>query len=158
MIGRIYKLQCKITSKFYIGSTIHTLAYRLKKHRSASKELGKQTSPIYTHFRAVGWENATMNLIEEVTFEARRDLLEIEKIEILKYLGQDICLNRNRPTQTREEKLLMDKDQGKIRRQLNKEKDRLNLKEWRKNNPEKWREQTKRFNEKKKQKQVEQPR
>ena len=155
MIGRIYKLECKLTSKFYICSTIHNLVYRLKKHRSSSKEIRKQNSPLYSHFREVGWNNANMSLIKEVTFESRRDLLEMEKVEILKFLGDELCLNHNRPLQTLEEKLEQTKEYGKIHRQLNKERQREKLNEWRKNNPEKWKEQTKRYNEKKKQERLE---
>lgn len=148
MIGKIYKLECKITSKFYIGSTIHTLIYRLKKHRSTSKEENKMNSPLYTHFRNIGWDNATMILIKDAVFETRRDLLEIEKIEILKYLGQELCLNRNRPVTTVNEKKQMDKEQGKIRRQENKDHERDRVKQWRLDNPDKVKEQTKRYREK----------
>lgn len=150
MIGRIYKLECKSTLKFYIGSSIHTLEDRLKKHRSKSNEESRKNTPLYKHFREIGWENAKMSLIKEVNFETRRDLLEMEKIEILKYIGEDLCLNRNRPIITTREKEDLDKEYAKIWRENNKEKDRLKLKEWRKNNPEKWKEQTKRYNKKKK--------
>jgi hypothetical protein len=34
----LYKLECAVTSKFYIGSTIHTLKYRLKKRRLAREQ------------------------------------------------------------------------------------------------------------------------
>lgn len=155
MIGRIYKLECKLTSKFYIGSSTHTLSDRLKKHRSKSNEESRKSTPLYSHFREVGWNNAIMTLIKEVTFETRRDLLEVEKVEILKYLGHELCLNHNRPIQTLDEKVQQTREYGKLRRLENKEKDKLKLKEWRKNNPEKWKEQTKRYNEKKKQKRLE---
>ena len=140
----VYKLQCSLTSKFYIGSTIHTLAYRLKKHRSSSKEPRKYGSPLYTHFREVGWENAEMTTITEVEIDSRRELLELEKAEILTHIGHPLCLNHNRPVITRDEKKALDVEYGKKRRANNKDEQRNRVAEWRKNNPEKWREQKRR--------------
>jgi len=152
MIGRIYLLRCKDTSKFYIGSTIHNLTYRLKKHRSTSKEVAKMNSPLYTHFREIGWDKAEMSLIHEIHVENRRQLLELEKIEILKHIEDDLCLNHNRPIITQEEKKHSDKEYAKMHRIENKDRERTRLQEWRKNNPEKRKEQVRRANERAKEK------
>ena len=150
----IYRLECLLTSKFYIGSTIHTLAYRLKKHRSTSKEPDKQNSPLYTHFREVGWEHARMSILTEVEIESRRDLLAIERAEILRHLGSPLCLNHNRPVITREEKKESDADYGKKRRAENKDDERQRVAEWRRNNPEKRAEQVRRSLEHQRQKRL----
>lgn len=136
MKGVIYKLECPTTKKFYIGSTIHTLPYRLKKHRSTSKESDKKGSPLYTHFTEAGWDGAQMTQLYEVEFETRRDLLGAERTEIDKYLGDPLCLNHNRPIITVEEKRQLDAELGRQRRNSNKEAERERVAEWRRKNPE----------------------
>lgn len=140
----LYKLECVMTSKFYIGSTIHTLKYRLKKHRATSKEPDKQNSPLYTHFREVGWINARMSVLTEVEVETRRDLLALERAEILRHLGSPLCLNHNRPIISRDEKKESDAEYGKKRRAENKDAERQRVIEWRLRNPEKYAEQIRR--------------
>lgn len=143
----LYKLECMATSKFYIGSTTCTLAIRLKKHRASSKETRKQNSPLYTHFREVGWTNARMSILTEVDVESRRDLLALERAEILRHLGSPLCLNRNRPIISHDEKKESDAVYGKKRRAENKDTERQRVAEWRKRNPEKYAEQCRRSNE-----------
>ena len=140
----LYRLECSVTSKFYIGSTTLTLAQRLKKHRSSSTEIRKQASPLYTHFREVGWETAEMVVLSEVEVDSRRDLLALERAEILRHLGCPLCLNHNRPIITREEKKAGDAVYGKKRRAENKDAERQRVVEWRKRNPEKYAEQIRR--------------
>ena len=140
----IYRLQCRLTGKFYIGSTTCSLTYRLKKHRASSKEPRKQASPLYTHFREVGWEHAEMTILREVEAESRHALLEVERTEILTHLGAPLCLNHNRPVITREEKKDHDAVYGKKRRAENKDDERRRVAEWRKRNPEKYAEQVRR--------------
>jgi hypothetical protein len=150
----IYRLRCRLTEKFYIGSTTCTLACRLKKHRASSKEQRKQASPLYTHFREVGWQHAEMSVLREIEVETRRELLELEKAEILLHLGSPLCLNHNRPVITREEKKESDADYGKKRRAENKDDERQRIAEWRRNNPEKRAEQNRRSVEQQRQKRL----
>lgn len=150
----LYKLECLATSKYYIGSTTCTLKERLKKHRASSKETRKQNSPLYTHFREVGWEHARLSVLTEVEVETRRDLLALERTEILRHLGSPLCLNHNRPIISREEKKEMDAVQGKKRRAENKDRERQRLIEWRKRNPEKRAEQARRSNERQRQRRL----
>ena len=155
MKGTIYKITCKLTSKYYIGSTIHTLKYRLKKHRSTSKEPDKMNSPFYTHFRSVGWHHADIQAMYEVDFETRKQLLQIEKEEIVKHLNNELCLNRNRPCISREEKKEHDAEYGKKRRAEQKEKERQRVAEWRMDNPEKYAAQLQRSVERQRAKRIE---
>ena len=105
-------------------------------------------SPFYTHFRNVGWESADIRVLYEVEFDTRAQLLQAEKEEIIKHLDDESCLNHNRPCITREEKKQQDKEYGKQRRTEQKERERQRVIEWRKKNPEKYAEQCRRANEK----------
>jgi hypothetical protein len=138
MKGVIYRLECVDSGRFYIGSTIHTLAYRLKKHRSTSKEPDKMRSPLYTHFTEIGWDKARMVLVREVEFETRSDLLALEREEIDKHIGGELCLNHNRSVITDAEKREMDRQHGKRRRQQYPDRERERVAEWRRNNPDKY--------------------
>ena len=150
MKGRLYRLQCRLTGKFYIGSTTTTPAYRLKKHRAASKELHRQESPLYTHFRTVGCTNTELVVLAEFEVETRRALLEIEKKEILVHIGTSLCLNHNRPLITAEEKKTRDAEYGKERRANNKERELERVKRWREANPDKYEAQKKRSSQRQK--------
>ncbi len=154
MKAQIYMLSCLETGKFYIGSTVHTLQYRLKKHRSASKEPQREKTALYIHFRSVGWDKAKMTCLSEIEIENRREMFELEKLEILKHIGSELCLNTNRPVITREEKKKMDAEYGKEIRKLDPESERNRVAEWRKKNPEKYREQARRYRERKRNKEL----
>lgn len=140
----LYRLRCHLTGKFYVGSTTCTLAVRLKKHRASSKEERKQASPLYTHFREVGWQHAEMSILREVEVDSRRALLELEKAEILLHLGTPLCLNHNRPVITAAEKKESHAVYGKKRRAETMDAERRRVAEWRRNNPEKRVEQVRR--------------
>lgn len=140
----IYKIECKHTGKFYIGSTTLSLAMRLKKHRSASRELHRMNSPFYSHFREVGWDSAIITVIQDVDVESRRSLFQIEKEEICKYIESTLCLNHNHPLITQDEKRARDTSYRKQRREANPEYERNRVAEWRKKNPEKRAEQVRR--------------
>lgn len=152
MIGRIYRLEGG--GKFYIGSTTCTLKNRLKHHRSKSNEPIALNVPVYVHFRELGWQNASINLIEEFEISSRKDLLSRECEIIKQFIQEDECLNCNRPIITSEEKKERDRKYGKIRRETDPERERKRLQEWRKNNPDKRKEQTKRYNQRKNQKDI----
>ena len=148
----IYKIECQLTQKFYIGSTTLSLKMRLKKHRSSSKEQRKMKSPLYLHFGNVGWQNAEITNIYDVEIECRRHLLEIENKEITKYIGSELCLNHNRSTATIDDKKERDRLYGQIRRQEKKEQERQRVAKWRLENPTKYADQVKRSVEKQRQK------
>ena len=147
MIGRIYKLEGN--GKFYIGSTMCDLKNRLKHHRSKSKEQIALNTPLYVHFRELGWQNARIILLKEFEVSCRKELLQKECDIIKEFLGLETCLNKNLPIVTDDEKKERDNKYQRKRREENPERERDRLREWRKNNPEKWRQQTKRHNERK---------
>lgn len=110
-------------------------------------------SPLYSHFREVGWDSASIGCIRDVEVETRRALFQTEKDEICKYLGSDLCLNHNLPTITLDEKRARDSLYGKSRRDSNPEGERNRVAEWRKMNPEKRAEQVRRSNAQQRRKQ-----
>ena len=125
------------------------LKNRLKHHRSKSKEQIALNTPLYVHFRELGWQNARIILLEEFEITSKKQLLERECEVIKQFLGLETCLNKIRPIITDNEKKERDSKYGRKRREENPDYERERLKEWRKNNPEKWREQTKRYFERK---------
>jgi hypothetical protein len=148
MFGRIYRLIGG--DKFYIGSTIQTLARRLSKHKSRSKEKDRKNSNLYKYFTEIGWENVTIELIEEIEIKTRKDLFELECKYIRDSLIDEKCLNINRPVRTIEERKEQDRQIGKRIRSERPDHERERVAEWRRKNPEKYRAQVQRFLEKQK--------
>ncbi len=101
-------------------------------------------SPFLTHFREVGWEFASMTILYEIEVADRHEILQEEKIEILKYLNTELCLNQNRPVRTTDEKKQQDKESSKLRRAEQKDRERQRVAEWRAKNPEKYAAQVRR--------------
>lgn len=143
MIGRLYRIDGG--GKFYIGSTIQELKKRLKNHRSKSKESHRQTTPLYEHFNTIGWVNALITLIEEIEILDRRELLEREDVIVRRSLKDPNCLNKTCVIVTQEQKREQDRAYGQSRRESRKEIEKERVRTWRQNNPDKWREQTKRY-------------
>jgi len=148
MFGRIYRLIGG--DKFYIGSTIQTLTRRLSKHKSRSKEKDRKNSNLYKYFTEIGWENVTIELIEEIEIKTRKDLFELECKYIRDSLIDEKCLNINRPVRTIEERKEQDRQIGKRIRSERPDHERERVAEWRRKNPEKYRAQVQRFLEKQK--------
>lgn len=153
MLGRIYKISGG--GKFYIGSTTETLDKRLKHHRGHSREQRKMSSNFFKHFLELGWDNATIELIEEIEVETRKQLLERENIHIREVINDVKCLNMKRPVITEEERNETNKNCYDIRRKADPEKENRRQVEWRKNNPEKYRAQVERVKERMRNKVVE---
>lgn len=148
MKGLIYRFQCRQTGKFYIGSTTQDIKKRVKNHKSKAKEEYRKNTPLYSHVNSVGWNNIDVVIVVEIDFDSRSHLLQHEKNEITKHLTDANCLNHNRPIRTTEEKKQHDAEYGKKRRAEQKERERNRVSEWRLNNPEKYAEQCRRANKK----------
>lgn len=146
MIGRIYKIQSSLDGCFYIGSTRLPIEERLKEHRICRNRRTHDHIPIYAYFNVNGWENAIISLLIEFEDITDEDLLwEERKVIDSSWQVHDVrCLNKNRPIITTDEL----KDQVRINHQRwnqsNKERAAETLREWRRANPEKVREQRKR--------------
>lgn len=96
MIGYIYKIISPSTDKIYIGSTTQTIRRRLSGHKGDVKNGRKCNSKLILSFN-----DANIELLEEMTFIDKKDLLKRERYHI--ELNIDKCVNKNIPTNTREE-------------------------------------------------------
>ena len=52
--GKIYKIYNTITDEIYIGATTLTLTDRMRHHKNASKDIKKEGSQLYKHFKEHG--------------------------------------------------------------------------------------------------------
>lgn len=90
--GLIYKIICNKTGKQYFGSTTQSLAKRKALHKmhnntSSSKEI-------------IDLGDWRIELIEEITYDDKSDLLNRER----HYIEMNVCVNKNRPIITNEER------------------------------------------------------
>lgn len=146
MSGLVYRLTSRCDGYFYIGSTMNTLANRMKRHKALLSDPVRCRSPVYTHFNDVGWENnAVIEQVEEFVGITRTELRQREMDELMKVVDDPMCLNRNRPIRTNEDKKESDKEYGRIYRERTKEHQRERIRKWRAENPEKWKAQTARY-------------
>ncbi len=130
MIGRIYKIICKLSNDIYIGSTFNKLNKRLRQHKDDyGKYLnGKGTEiAVYPYFKQYGMENFKIVLIKEYEVLDRQHLEIYETLSISKLKS---C-NKNNPFA-----LPLKKHYMMLYREKNKEKLSNLNKEWRKNNME----------------------
>ena len=147
MIGRVYRIEgC---GKFYIGSTTQNLKTRLKNHKSKSKETSRQKTPLYMHFNLIGWEHARITSIQELEITDRKQLSLKEDEVIRENIDNEHCLNKARVKITEEERKVRDSLYGKKRREKCKNEEKERVKTWRMLNPEKWKEQTLRYRQRK---------
>jgi hypothetical protein len=70
--------------------------------------------------------------------------------ELMKVVDDPLCLNQNRPIRSDDDKKASDKEYGRIRRERMPEEERERVRIWRLNNPDKRKEQTQRYRNKKK--------
>jgi predicted GIY-YIG superfamily endonuclease len=146
MIGRLYRIDGG--GKFYIGSTTQDLKKRLKNHRSKSKEENRKTTPLYTHFNNIGWEHAVITTIRVVIITEKKQLLEEEDVLVRQCIINENCLNQIPVIVTREQRRENNRIYRAARRLETGSEDRERVKQWRIDNPEKWREQTARYRQK----------
>ena len=71
MKGIVYKIECKITSEVYIGSTTHTIKQRQKGHKSPSNKCASK--------QIIARGNYEFIILEEIEFEDQNELLYLER-------------------------------------------------------------------------------
>lgn len=91
MIGYVYKLTCIETGNFYIGSTTKKIKYRLTDHKRSSKKC-----PNRKVYKMIKINNCTINLLETVDINDRRDLCLYENKYIIKCINDIKCANNNK--------------------------------------------------------------
>ena len=72
--GKIYKLYNTITDDIYIGATTLTLSERMQRHISASKDIKKDKSKLYKHFKEHGKEHFFIELLDVYNCSSKNEL------------------------------------------------------------------------------------
>lgn len=110
--GKIYRIVCNVSGKQYIGSTTEpTLAKRLSYHRSDYKKWKNGKKNKITSFDILESNDFQIVLIEDYPCERKEQLLMRERYHI----ENTECVNKIIPTRTVSE-------YGKLYRELHKEK------------------------------------
>ena len=131
--GKIYKIVDNAYTEMYIGSTTQILSQRMANHRFKfinNKDLNLSINKLFEKY---GVENCKIELIEEINFINKEELLKKEG----EYIKNNICLNKYIAGRTVEE---YEED--------NKEKIREYMKEYYKDNKEKFKLRNKELNKK----------
>ena len=105
MIGYIYKIARKSDKKtVYIGSTFKVLKYRFSEHKCEYKRFLNGKCHYYSSFEIVKYEDAEINLIEEVEVKDKTELRQIEDdfMTIYDDIGFNV-VNKNRAISTEEQ-------------------------------------------------------
>ena len=92
MIGRIYKITSINTDKIYIGSTTKSLSARLRIHEIDYKRFEITKINSTRSFEILEKENYEIQLLEEIEYESKTELLDREGYYIKKY--RDSCVNK----------------------------------------------------------------
>jgi len=103
--GKIYIIKC-IDGYYYIGSTIQSIYIRHSRHKTFAKT---ETSKLYTHLRTIGFDNATIELLEQYPCESGKELRKRENDYIIEVKDDPLCLNENRAHVSKEERAITTK-------------------------------------------------
>lgn len=79
--GIIYKCECTLTHKCYIGQTIQKLTHRISAHKSLS-ESASNTQHFYNAIRKYGWNNFSWSILETIRGEKEDVCSKLDKLEI----------------------------------------------------------------------------
>jgi len=150
MIGAIYIIRSKCTDEVYYGSTKQPLSIRLNNHRQQYKQYLKGKSNHCKSYDILKFADACIELVEEVTYENKKELLEREAF----YIKNNPCVNIAIPNQTPKEYRQAHKEELKEKRKIYNEthkEERAELfRDWAERNKEdrkeymkKWREENK---------------
>ncbi len=99
--GRIYKISSLQTDNVYIGSTKNDIEKRLKQHKWDYNKFLNNKSHYTTSFEIIKYNDAIIELLEEIEYDDKKKLYERERyfIEALKN-----TVNKLRPTISKEDK------------------------------------------------------
>ena len=97
--GKIYQLLC-IDGHYYYGSTIQQLYKRLSTHKNLSKT---DKTVLYNHINTIGWDNVSMELVEDYPCETTQQLRAKEDEYIRQSKNDPLCLNVNRACVSKDE-------------------------------------------------------
>jgi hypothetical protein len=98
--GKIYKIECNITKRQYIGSTTQLLESRLKGHwNNYLSTIQNRSKRPCSSFEILKGNDFAIHLIENVKCKNKEELLTRERF----YIETTDCVNKNKPILTREE-------------------------------------------------------
>ena len=100
MKGIVYVLKFS-DGKFYIGSTVETIAGRMRNHRHDCKR--RATGFLYKHWRHLN-EEPNAEILDTVDLETKEDLRTIERHWLEPFLEDVDCLNCYKPRLTDNER------------------------------------------------------
>jgi len=154
-IGKVYKIYSQKSNEVYIGSTTKLLLQRFLQHKKNYKSYNKGKYHFVTSFYILEYDDANIELIEEVEFDDKKELIKRERFHI----EQNDCVNKRVEGRTRKE-YREDNKQKRLEylkkyRQANIEKISEKEKEYREQNREKMQELQKQYYEANKQKLLE---
>ena len=88
--SKIYRLLCN-DGNYYIGGTIEELNVRFNKHKSLSKNIN--LNKIYIYCNKIGWDNITIELIENYPCDSKKELNKRTDYHINQNENNELCLN-----------------------------------------------------------------
>jgi hypothetical protein len=102
-IGRVYKITSQNTDKIYIGSTTKNLKRRLQGHLANYKRYINNKYEYTTSYEILKYEDAKIELIEEIEYI---DIIDLRKRErhFIELYRKD-CVNKYIPTRTQKESI-----------------------------------------------------
>lgn len=104
-VGRVYKIVNEDESIIYVGATIQKLSTRFSMHKANYRRWIAQKAGccamVYYSFRDHGLESFRIELLEEIEFIDRRELLQLEN----RYISDLECCNRQNAYRSPEEKM-----------------------------------------------------
>ena len=139
-IGKVYKIYSQKSNEVYIGSTTKLLLQRFLQHKKNYKSYNKGKYHFVTSFHILEYDDANIELIEEVQFDDKKELIKRERFHI----EQNDCVNKRVEGRTRKEY-----------REDNKQKIQELQKQYYEANKQKLLEQNKEYREDNKQKRLE---
>lgn len=117
--GKIYKLTNTIDDLIYVGSTYRNLKKRFQKHKEDAK---LKKSKVYTHLNKIGWENVSIELLEDYPCQSKAELCTRER----EYIEQlQAALNNNIPIRKADELYETNRIYREKNKDIIKEKKRL---------------------------------
>jgi len=141
--GKIYRLSCLDTGKYYIGSTIRTIEERLYKHKHSYKYYLNGKYHYVSSFDVLENNNYVIELVKNYPCDNKRELEKQEDIYIKKYMNDELCVNKQRAYLTNEERKENMKEYKKEYNKKNQDKIRERRKKNDKKNQDKIRERRK---------------
>ena len=142
--GKIYSIRSYQTDKIYIGSTTQPLSKRFSCHKSYYKQYLNGKHSYITSFEILQFEDAYIELIEELSCENKEQLCKREG-ELIRLYN---CVNKSIAGRTEKEWKIENKEKIKEYREQNKDK----MKEYQKQNEDRIKEYQKKYREQNKDK------